>query len=285
MKKSRIQFLYALLAFLAAEAIQLFVVMCYQIIYGVILGIKIGIENASKGGYDPATMVNSIEDAMSQSVIYLISAIAVMFCGIAFFFWYRYEIKGEVRVNFRRTFSIKNILLLILLGIGCQFFITGVMSLTEQYFTKLYEDYANQIDNLTGGNTIVVLCLLVFIAPITEELIFRGIILRKASRALPFIGANLLQAMLFGIYHMNIIQGIYAAVLGFILGLVCHKFKTIIASMLLHMIINSSSFLLYFLPENKLSTLIIAAVGAVATMGSLAVILQLRETVRTETSQ
>jgi membrane protease YdiL (CAAX protease family) len=137
------------------------------------------------------------------------------------------------------------------------------MSIVQQFFTRLFEDYAKQLESLTSGNEIVVLSLMILIAPVTEELIFRGIILHKAERAVPFIGANLLQAMLFGIYHMNIVQGIYAAFIGFVLGLVYHKFKTIFAPMLLHMMINTSSLILQFVPDNYYAYCIIAVLGAI----------------------
>lgn len=273
MKKSRVQFLYAILAFLAAEAIQMIVVMGFSLIYGIMEGVKVGIEKAHEGVSDPASIVDSIEGSMSRDLMYLISVVAVLLCGIAFYFWYRYEIRGEIRGKLKKTFTIKNIILFFLLGIGCQFFISGVMCITQQYFTKLFEDYSKQMDTLTGGNDIVVLVLMILIAPVTEELIFRGIILHKASRAIPFWGANLLQAMLFGIYHMNIIQGIYAAFLGFVLGLVYNKFKTIFASMLLHMIINMSSLLLSLFPDNTMVYYILVFAGGIFTFGALAIIL------------
>jgi hypothetical protein len=40
---------------------------------------------------------------------------------------------------------------------------------------------------------------------------------------MPFWVANILQAVLFGIYHMNPLQGIYAFFIGLFLGYVCHK--------------------------------------------------------------
>jgi membrane protease YdiL (CAAX protease family) len=84
------------------------------------------------------------------------------------------------------------------------------------------------------------------IAPISEELIFRGVILKKACNELTFIRANILQAILFGLYHMNIIQGIYAFIAGLLLGYIAFKYKTVMASVVFHSFINLnlSSFLL-----------------------------------------
>jgi membrane protease YdiL (CAAX protease family) len=279
MKKSRIQFLNAILAFLAAEGIQLVVVFCFQIFYGLILGIKFGMEQRAKGITDASSITDKLTDSMSQDILYAISVAAVLICGIVFFFWYHYEIRGEARGSLRDTFTRKNMILLVVGGIACQFFISGMMNIVQQYFTKLFEDYSKQLEALTGGNDIVVLSLMILIAPITEELVFRGIILHKAERAIPFIGANILQAMLFGIYHMNVIQGIYAAFLGFVLGLVYHKFKTIFASILLHMIINISSLLVQFVPDNYIIYIVITIVAGTLLFGALILLLTAKSSV------
>ena len=62
--------------------------------------------------------------------------------------------------------------------------------------------------------------------------------MRLVRRALPFWAANLMQAVLFGIFHMNWIQGIYAFVLGLVLGWICEKGGSIYFSMFFHILFN-----------------------------------------------
>ena len=69
---------------------------------------------------------------------------------------------------------------------------------------------------------LMVICSVIF-APFCEELVFRGVTMHQAKKCLPFWAANLLQALLFGIFHMNMIQGIYAFCLGLVLGYVCNR--------------------------------------------------------------
>ena len=78
----------------------------------------------------------------------------------------------------------------------------------------------------------------VLLAPVCEELIFRGTTMHLARRALPFWLANTMQALLFGLFHMNWIQGIYAFALGLVLGYVCEKGGSIYYSILLHILFN-----------------------------------------------
>ena len=84
---------------------------------------------------------------------------------------------------------------------------------------------------------------------------------------MPFMAANILQAVLFGIYHMNLIQGIYAFVLGFILGYTAEYFHSIWAAVLLHAFVNGSAEVLSWLPEELteswLGVFCVASVGII----------------------
>ena len=76
------------------------------------------------------------------------------------------------------------------------------------------------------------------LAPIGEELLFRGVTMHQAKRVFPFWAANIMQALLFGLFHMNMIQGIYAFFLGMVLGYICEKGCSIYQSILFHMMFN-----------------------------------------------
>ena len=56
------------------------------------------------------------------------------------------------------------------------------------------------------------------VIPFTEELIFRGMAYRSLRRELPFAGAAVISAVYFGLFHGNLIQGIYACLMGIFLA-------------------------------------------------------------------
>jgi membrane protease YdiL (CAAX protease family) len=261
MKQSRLNCLYGIVIFLAAEAIQMVVAGILGTIYALLEVFHVIKEKGGGSLADSTELASKMQDALTKNLIYLIGVVGVIVCGIVFFFWYKREIKGEARGKLKNLFTLKHILLLLLIGVGCQFFITGIMNIIQKYFSRLFANYEEQIKLLTDGNIVIVLLLMIIFAPITEELIFRGMILHKANRYIPFVWANLLQAVLFGIYHMNIVQGIYAAFLGFLLGTVYYKFKTIVASMFLHMVINASSLLVALFPDSRLYYIIYILTG------------------------
>ena len=84
----------------------------------------------------------------------------------------------------------------------------------------------------------------VILAPISEELICRGLVFKLAGKVSPnFWVANIIQALSFGIMHGNWVQGIYAFALGIVLGLMYRRFQNIWLCMLLHAAMNFSSIL------------------------------------------
>lgn len=251
----RVKCFYALVIFILAEAI--------QIVVSSILIILSGYLSATNSNVNGISQLD-----LSQNMRYLISASSVLVCGIVFFALYIMETRGYKKERLITRSSVKMIISLILLGLGCQLAVSGTMSMLQKILVNLFEEYANQIDSLHQGNAWVVFLLLAVIAPITEELIFRGVILHHTNRYISFLGANLIQATLFGIYHFNIVQGIYAAILGFLLGLVYHKFKTIIAPIILHMTVNISSYLILVFPERLSSyfVMIFLGIGVIVIM-------------------
>ncbi len=70
----------------------------------------------------------------------------------------------------------------------------------------------------TQINPVASFFLLIIVAPVTEELLFRGIILRGFLRRLPVMKAVALSAVLFGLFHVNPWQITGAIFIGSILG-------------------------------------------------------------------
>jgi hypothetical protein len=132
------------------------------------------------------------------------------------------------------------ILGVIILVPGMQFFSSYLIGIVSMAFPQWLKQYEELINNAGLGSDITPLMLLysVVLAPIGEELMFRGVTMRQARKAVPFWAANLLQAFLFGVFHLNWIQGIYAFALGLVLGIVCEKGGSIYYSLLFHILFN-----------------------------------------------
>lgn len=79
----------------------------------------------------------------------------------------------------------------------------------------------------------------VILPPLVEETGFRGLGLTYLRRAgIPFWAANLIQAVLFGVFHLNIVQGIYAGILGLVLGYLADHYRSLAPAMVMHGVYN-----------------------------------------------
>ncbi len=87
---------------------------------------------------------------------------------------------------------------------------------------------------------IQVLCLGIII-PVSEELLFRGLLFKRCRGLMGFWPAALSISILFGFSHNNLVQFLYAMGLGLLLAYVCEKYGSLKAPVLLHMTANLTS--------------------------------------------
>ena len=99
----------------------------------------------------------------------------------------------------------------------------------------------NPIVNALGNMSPVLQVLVVVIlAPIFEELIFRKFLLDRVSRY-GEVSAMLLSGFMFGLFHGNLVQFMYASMLGFFFAFIYMRTGRIIYTMILHAIVNGTS--------------------------------------------
>ena len=193
---------------------------------------------------DTADLLSVIDDLtdfwISQRFnTYLMVIYAVLIIAV-FSVWYYMKYDGNYLPSPRTVFHPVSILGIVLLVPGTQYLSTYIISFTATLFPTWLEEYQELLESagLDERITIGMFIYSVLLAPISEELIFRGVTMRQAKKALPFWVANLLQAFLFGVFHGNMMQGIYTFCLGFLLGYICEASGSIYNSILLHMLFN-----------------------------------------------
>lgn len=100
------------------------------------------------------------------------------------------------------------------------------------------------------ANPVGALLALVIVAPLTEELICRGWVLRSLLPRMAAWKAIALSGVIFGLMHMNPWQFFYASVLGLILGWIYYRTRSLWLVVFLHAFNNGTSWgLSYFQPE------------------------------------
>lgn len=133
------------------------------------------------------------------------------------------------------------------LGLNLLFDLTGFISKSDAYQAVVKEQYA-------GALPVVLICYGI-ITPIAEELLFRGVIYGHMRRFLSITTAIMLSSFLFGLYHMNLIQGTYGLLIGclmawsyeyfgsFKLPVLIHIASNVLGSLLSYTAIAASGFL------------------------------------------
>lgn len=85
----------------------------------------------------------------------------------------------------------------------------------------------------------------VLLIPLSEEILFRGVIYSHFKEILPFWAAALLTGLMFGLYHGNLMQGLYGFFMGTVMCLILYYGGTFIYPILFHMVANLVSNLCY----------------------------------------
>lgn len=185
-----------------------------------------------------------------------------------------------------------SILAILVLGIGLQLLVSYALTIILPHLPDLQQEYTEMMDDsVTSELSVLSVVVSAIGAPITEELACRGVILEYALRAfnptaavrwkqrrrqregadLPllsqipparFWAANIVQALLFGVLHMNLVQGVYAFAVGLVFGWVDWRAGSLVPSILTHLSVNLAMFFV-----SDLSGLI----GAFGLYGGLAV--------------
>lgn len=240
------------------------------LIYGgsVILALGAAIGGALLGG---EAGVNIIYNFMLNN-LNLYSCLTYLIPGAVFLLWYYFAfvekrgIKQTVSSHTRRL-TPACFGWVVLLGFVVQHVTSLIMVAINALMPSVMNEYTEMIDSsgISEYSLLWAVATLI-LPPIVEEVIFRGLILQYLGKAgASFIVANLIQAVLFGIFHMNLVQGIYTALLGFLLGYLAYRYDSIFVPMILHAIYNLFGTVLVdlenmFLPDVLLVVIILISV-------------------------
>lgn len=186
--------------------------------------------------------------------------------ALVFGLWYRFGLKQPIIKGVKKVMNGKTLLVTVLLAFGMGSATNFAMPILIQIYPASSVAYYEQLmEQAAIGVSLISNIAAVIVAPIGEELLFRGVTLRFAEKAtaqmnnrkVAFWIANTIQALMFGIFHANFVQGSYAFVMGLGFGYLAKRYKSVIPCILGHMVINGSSVLIWnyigqMIPENNL---------------------------------
>ncbi len=150
--------------------------------------------------------------------------------------------------------GIKDFIFIIVLGMAAAVSVNAVVSLSGlAYLSPKYQEVSQII---YSGSIAMEILSAVIAAPVLEELFFRGMIYQRLRGYCDAVPAILISSAFFGAFHGNLVQFVYAFLIGCMLAFVYEKLKTIWAPVLFHVGANLLSVLITeLLPESFMTVL------------------------------
>lgn len=157
------------------------------------------------------------------------------------FFSFILKRKRDINVFKKKYFSNSKIFFVILLGISTYMLLMGIIDIFK--LINYFPEYNNIIDSLSGGPLLFNILCVGIITPISEEMILRGTMYVNLKRFLNVKIAIMLQAFVFALIHMNMLQSAYAFIAGVLICYVYEKTDNLIYAILFHIAFNMSNYI------------------------------------------
>lgn len=159
-------------------------------------------------------------------------------CSIATIFIYKKISKYKFQMisisgNKRKQKLIISILICFMIGVAFHHFNSWVMILFPHMADIINPDYYELLTSLS--NNVFYGLNIVIIAPIMEEIIFRGYFVTQCRFDLGYKPAIIFGAILWGILHMNPYQFLYSFIMGLVLNIIFIETNSILFTIIIHM--------------------------------------------------
>lgn len=125
----------------------------------------------------------------------------------------------------QQKLSLKQIAIIIVLLLGCQFLFNQVANIFEVALNVIGFSAKKEVELATvGHHSIMYFLYAAFMGPLVEELVMRGGIayrLQKYGKVFSII----FSAIVFGFFHMNFVQGVFAFLVGIMLAYIAIEYS------------------------------------------------------------
>lgn len=140
-----------------------------------------------------------------------------------------------------------------LAAVNISVLLLGVM---DVLFPQQMADYIEAIEGSIGGaNILLSFTAAVLLAPLVEEIAMRGMLFRwfEKTAIKPWL-LVVLSGLFFGLFHLNLIQGVFTSVIGMVYGLGFLMTKSLWVPIVMHFVNNLYAVTAGYLPEALLES-------------------------------
>lgn len=139
-------------------------------------------------------------------------------------------------VSSQKPWQLKFPEMFLFLGMGAAFSQFANMLIGVLQSVLNYQEYQDSMDQMMEGKQMwfLILCMGI-IAPLAEEIVFRWLIYLRLRDYMRMGAAAVISGLIFGIYHGNLVQAVYAGLLGMFFAYFLDISGCLWSSVLLHM--------------------------------------------------
>lgn len=178
-------------------------------------------------------------------------------------YWIRFAVRKKSflkEVEFKKI-PVKNLLPIIIFAPSANIVLSMVIS-NFPWPQAWIDAYMTNSAPLDGSVTSWLAA--VVMAPVLEEIVFRGLVYTRLKKGMPAIAAAIVASLAFGLCHGTAIWIIYATALGLVMTWIFEKYKSLAANIVFHLVFNATGLVINMIPESMAFVLwIFAAAGVV----------------------
>ncbi len=213
------------LLYLGAQLVVAGAYSVFAALFGTLLGLLMN-PGAVMG--DPSRFGETLLQGFDPLVPTALSSVAVLL-SIYFINRWRWREKGFLRIQKGAAASLAFCTALGILGNAA---LNVIMNLLD--VARFFPDYDAMMEMAMGGSPLFLVLAVVILAPLVEELIFRGLVMGHLLTKMKRPYAIALSSVIFGLIHLNPLQILYAALMGALLALIYVRAGTIWAAIFAH---------------------------------------------------
>ena len=202
-------------------------------VYGIVLAVS-----ALRADTGYADMESYILDRAAEHTMTIL--LVSMLLSIPIFAWlYSCDVQKKKRAGWNEDWFPLTEGMLLWTAVGCAalaLFCNGVISLLP--LAQWSDSYEEVSETLYSGNIWIRIAGVAFFGPAVEELVMRGLLYQRFRTMMRPMAAILWSSLAFGIFHGNIVQGVYAFLVGLFFAWLMEHSQRILVPMVGHMAAN-----------------------------------------------
>ena len=227
--------------------VYLLVQVIVSMIFSISISTKLTMEMmATSEELDVMALTEQVTAAVMDQAMLMtfISGITVLLIYWVIFLIRKKKLTAEVMI---RPIPTKGILPIVLLAIAFNV-ITSVLIGIVPWPQSWMDSYI--MNSSVIDNSLIAWLTAVLMAPVLEEVVFRGLMYTRLKKGMTIVTATVLTSLAFGIMHGTIIWAIYTFIFSIVLIWVFEKFRSLTANIILHMAYNLSGMAMSLIPED-----------------------------------